>query len=145
MMPTGGPGVVVPRSFRLLEELEKGEKGLNDGTVSYGMDDGDDIMMSNWTGTIIGPSSTTHDGRIYCAKLFCSEQYPDKPPTIRFVSRVNMGCVNQQNGQVDPRHFPLLNNWNRNYTIETILTELRRDMASPQNRKLPQAAEGSTF
>ncbi|KAK3261198.1 ubiquitin-conjugating enzyme E2 [Cymbomonas tetramitiformis] len=112
--------VVVPRNFRLLEELEKGEKGFGDGTVSYGMDDQDDIMMSSWTGTIIGPSNTVHDGRIYSVKIHCGEQYPNGPPIVRFVSRIVLNSVNQQNGTVEPRSFPLLANWNRNYTIETL-------------------------
>ncbi|KAL1918284.1 uncharacterized protein VTP21DRAFT_2944 [Calcarisporiella thermophila] len=135
----------VPRNFRLLEELEKGEKGLGDRTCSYGLADGDDIMMTNWNGTILGPSHTVHENRIYSLRLHCDENYPDSPPQVFFVSRINLPCVNQQTGRVEPSRLGCLNSWRRSYSMETVLTELRREMANPHNRKLPQPPEGSTF
>lgn len=46
-----------PRSFRLLDELEKGEKGYGDGTTSYGLLNPDDTLLSDWSGAIVGPAN----------------------------------------------------------------------------------------
>ncbi|KAF8874143.1 ubiquitin-conjugating enzyme/RWD-like protein [Mucidula mucida] len=135
----------IPRNFRLLEELEKGEKGIGDGSCSYGLEDGEDIMMSNWNGTIIGPGHTVHENRIYSLKITCGPSYPEVAPTVQFLSRVNVPFVNQVDGMVDPSKIPVLNSWTRNYSIENVLVEMRKEMASFHNRKLPQPPEGSTF
>ncbi|KAH7335577.1 UBC-like protein [Rhizoctonia solani] len=137
----------VPRNFRLLEELEKGEKGIGDGSCSYGLEDGDDVTMTHWNGTIIGPghvSRIDYAHFIYILKYRVGPQYPDVPPLIAFLSKVNLSFVGPT-GKVDPMKLPVLANWIRDTTLENILVHMRREMAAPHNRKLPQPAEGSTY
>lgn len=134
-----------PRSFRLLEELEKGEKGLGSECVSLGLAKTDDITMTYWNGTILGPPHSVHENRIYSLTLEAGPDYPSKPPTVKFISKVNMPAINQTNGMVDTSKVNCLANWKRTNTMETVLVELRKDMGSSSNRKLPQPAEGSTF
>lgn len=47
--------VIIPRSFKLLDELEKGQKGTGLDGCSWGLESNDDISLTNWSGTIFGP------------------------------------------------------------------------------------------
>ncbi|TIC32161.1 UBC-like protein [Wallemia mellicola] len=138
-------GIKTPRNFRLLEELEKGEKGIGDGSISYGLSDSDDISMTNWNATIIGPGHSTHENRIYTLSVECQKEYPTKPPLLKFISKINLPFVNSANGEIDINKFNTIKQWKDSYTIEKVLLDLRKEMAAPDNRKLPQPKEGEYF
>ena len=86
-----------------------------------------------------------HENRIYSVNIHCGDSYPDAPPTVQFVSKVNLPCVDPRNGkvrrrrvraihasndgsllQVDASKLPCMAQWKRENTMETILIELRR-------------------
>lgn len=88
---------------------------------------------------------TFHDGRFYELRITCTDNYPAEPPIVRFISKINMTCVDPKTGIVQNSKLPATKNWNRNLGIEQVLSSLRREMTSEANRRLRQPAEGLTF
>ena len=83
--------------------------------------------------------------RFYELRIHCPSKYPAVPPDVRFVSKINMGCVDGKSGKVNPNKVPAMRNWNRNMGIEQVLQSIRMEMCSDQNRRLRQPQDGTTF
>lgn len=84
--------------------------------------------MRTWNGTILGPGGTAFENRIISLKLYCDQHYPEHPPLVKFISRIDLACVkcapprpptpggasdpappaSPRDGTVEARSFPVL-------------------------------------
>ena len=64
-----GEVVIVPRNFKLLEELENSEKGHGEMAISFGLADPGDTFLSNWNAGILGPSMVRGCGDVSTTRI----------------------------------------------------------------------------
>ena len=137
--------IIVPRNFKLLDELENAEKGKTSMEVSFGLAQGDDITLSGWQCTILGPMGSPVEGRIISLLLHCGPNYPREEPTVTFQTKVNFPFVNGQGkGNFTGAHKISPPNAS-GYTIEGYLLKIRQYLAKPDHKKLPQPPDGTTY
>lgn len=92
-MAGGTEKVVIPRNFVLLEELEKAEKGIGTLGMSIGLVRSDDLTLSDWQCSILGPMNSPVENRIISLHIYAGPLYPGKPPSVRFTSKVNFPFI----------------------------------------------------
>ena len=135
--------VEVPRNFRLLEELEAGEKEQDlPAGISFGLADQSDATLTNWVGSIIGAPNTRFDGRIIQIRFTCGESYPKQPPAVKFINKVNLPFVDGS-GNIISAQLPTLASWKPETTILNILLDIQSQMKKYGHN--PQPPDGQTY
>jgi len=130
---------VVPRNFKLMDELEQAEKGMD--KTKYGEDTNwitlglseetnkttkQNHDMKHWNASIIPHQGKNIGDRLYSLHVVAGPDYPSVPPLIKFVEKVDMPCVNRE-GVVQIGKIPHFQ-WSEHSTIFEALVYLRRAM-----------------
>ncbi|GMM50458.1 E2 ubiquitin-conjugating protein [Starmerella bacillaris] len=99
----------------------------------------EDIMR--WNAVIIGPEGTPFEDGTFRLVLQFDEQYPTKPPAVKFVSEMFHPNV-YQNG--DLCLDILQNRWSPTFDVSTILTSIQSLLNDP-NTASPANGEASNM
>ncbi|KAI8562711.1 hypothetical protein RHMOL_Rhmol03G0055600 [Rhododendron molle] len=109
-----------PARKRLMRDFKRLQQDPPAGISGAPQDN--NIML--WNAVIFGPDDTPWDGGTFKLTLQFSEDYPNKPPTVRFVSRMFHPNI-YADGSICLDI--LQNQWSPIYDVAAILTSIQED------------------
>mmetsp|Transcript_30543 Transcript_30543/g.76842 ORF Transcript_30543/g.76842 Transcript_30543/m.76842 type:complete len:156 (+) Transcript_30543:69-536(+) len=124
-------------TLRLMSDLREMQKDAPEGASAAPMSE-DNIFL--WNATIFGPADTPWEGGIFSLRMTFCDQYPDKPPKVRFTTKVFHPNV-YQDGTLCLDIIQ--NKWSPSYTVSSVLTSIQSLLTDPNcgSPANPEAAE----
>ncbi|CAN8266724.1 unnamed protein product [Cochlearia groenlandica] len=124
-----------PARKRLMRDFKRLQQDPPAGISGAPQDN--NIML--WNAVIFGPDDTPWDGGTFKLSLQFSEDYPNKPPTVRFVSRMFHPNI-YADGSICLDI--LQNQWSPIYDVAAILTSIQSLLCDP-NPNSPANSEAA--
>ena len=113
-----------PALRRLVRDLKKFEDDPPEGINATPISD----SLMEWEAVIYGPDETIWEGGIFKLKMVFSEEYPNKAPDVRFVSKIfHPNVYNDGTICIDI----LQHHWSPIYDVYAILTSLQSLLCDP--------------
>eukprot|EP00033_Pygsuia_biforma_P000480 GCRY01000566.1.p1 GENE.GCRY01000566.1~~GCRY01000566.1.p1 ORF type:complete len:156 (-),score=9.15 GCRY01000566.1:273-740(-) len=122
--------------LRLLSDLKNLQENPPEGISASPASDSNLFV---WEGVIFGPEDTPWEGGCFGLRLMFSEQYPAKPPRVRFTSTMfHPNVFNDGTLCLDI----IQDQWSPIYTVASILTSIQSMLNDP-NPDSPANPEAS--
>ena len=96
--------------------LENPTEGISAAPV------GNNIFI--WKAVICGPDETPFEDGIFKLTLQFSEEYPNEPPMVKFLSKMFHPNISEKDGQIDIH-------WSPAYNVSAILVSTQSLLSSP--------------
>eukprot|EP00245_Coleochaete_scutata_P009826 TRINITY_DN332_c0_g1_i1.p1 TRINITY_DN332_c0_g1~~TRINITY_DN332_c0_g1_i1.p1 ORF type:complete len:153 (+),score=26.25 TRINITY_DN332_c0_g1_i1:61-519(+) len=124
-----------PSRKRLMRDFKRLQNDPPGGISGAPLDN--NIML--WNAVIFGPDDTPWDGGTFKLTLQFTEDYPNKPPTVRFVSKMFHPNIYADGGICLDI---LQNQWSPIYDVSAILTSIQSLLCDP-NPNSPANSEAA--